>query len=779
MPQEDGLPNARPLPASPPHRGRARARRGGSGAAPGLPGLSPAAAISAIDEGVALLDASGRVMDVNERLAGLVGRRAEQLAGRPAWELGIWNDAAALRELLERFGRDAAQGAVGVQRCFGTAHAVVKAHPIRGGERHVGAVISVVDVTELVEARRRAERADQAKGELLAHVSHELRTPVNGIVGMVDLALEGAMPDEQREGLEMVRQSARSLVRILTDLLDFSRIQAGKLTLEPVDFDVRSCLAEPMRVLGIQAEEKGLEMLCRIAPGVPRRLVGDPNRLRQVLVNLVGNAVKFTAAGAVEVAAWPDSSGAAGVCLHVAVRDTGVGIPTDKQRVIFEPFEQVAAPTSGRHEGAGLGLPIARRLVEAMGGRIWVESAPGAGSTFHFTAVLQPTTDGEERVEEPAGPQTPSRGAVLVVDDHAGSRGLPTELLSAMGAGWCAVGGAGELETLAVAMSGGEPFGAVLIDGSLPEMEDFDLVARLARLPATASARTIVMLSSAGRRGQVARCVEMDLPYLVKPVLAEDLERVLRASVVRADRGAESGPADRPAGALRVLVAEDNRTRQRLLRDMLQRRGHAVATADDGADAVAMLRRQSFDLVLMDLQMPALGGLEATAVIRQEEQGSGRRVPIVAMAARPASQEVAQCLRAGMDGCLAKPVQPRALEAEIARVLAGETAPRAAGPAAQDAEAPQPAPEGLSARLQEALVGRDWQKLAEVARGVKQAGAARGAEAAIEAGEALDRAAAARDVAAVCDAAVRAETELARLADTAGAANKEAGKCAC
>ncbi|MDX8378456.1 MAG: response regulator [Gallionella sp.] len=635
--------------------------------------------MNTLGEGVYVLDVAGNCTYLNHEAESLLGWTAEEVVGKN------------LHDRIQPVSDDAEENSV--RRCTlmnkmyrsetdffkhkaGALFPIsIVASPMRDGEKVTGMVAAFQNIYErksaeldLLQAKESAEAASLAKGDFLANMSHEIRTPMNGIIGMTELALDTELSSEQREYLKLVKSSADALLTIINDILDFSKIESGKLDIETIEFSLEQMLRETMKSLAVRAHQKQLELLLHIAVDAPDRLLGDPGRLRQVIVNLVGNAIKFTQAGEIEVAVscQPKATDGA-VRLQFSVRDTGIGIPEEKFHIIFESFSQADTSTTRRYGGTGLGLTISTQLVQLMGGQIGLDSEVGRGSRFYFELDLQmisrkPLAD-YQQVGEVEGM------SVLVVDDNATNRLLLQEMLH----NWKMLptvtsNGEEALAELARAAAAGTPYGFALLDLHMPGMDGFDLAERIRQHPNYAL-KTMMMLTSEEHRGQVARCRELGVSaYLMKPVAQSELfDGIMDVLGVSAQPDAITTrhALKETRRHLNLLLAEDNAVNQKLATRILEKLGHTVTIANNGIEAVQQWQNASFDAIFMDVDMPQMNGYEATARIRDDEQDSDAHIHIVAMTAHAMQGAREICLSHGMDGYLSKPIDINALWHEL------------------------------------------------------------------------------------------------------------------
>jgi signal transduction histidine kinase/CheY-like chemotaxis protein len=543
--------------------------------------------------------------------------------------------------------------------------------------RTIKMVGTVLDITEqkrieddLEQARDAALESARLKAEFLANMSHEIRTPMNGVIGMTELALDTHLTSEQRDYLDTVKQSADSLLAIINDILDFSKIEAGKFELDPIDFNLSDVVTETLRPLAVRAEQKGLELTGHVAPNLPAYCFGDVTRLRQILVNLVGNAIKFTETGEVAVLVEQEPQPAAGIGLHFQVRDTGIGISPEKQTLIFEAFAQGDGSTTRKYGGTGLGLAITSQLVALMGGRVWVESPAttsvtdetNPGSIFHFTLNLGAASAAAKH--SPVSVVALRDVRALVVDDNATNRRILEETLTHWRMKpYCVESGLAALSEMQRAVKEKAPYRLVLLDAHMPEMDGFSVVEQIHHSPELAGA-TIMMLSSADHSDQVKQCRELGLKvHLRKPVHQAELLTAIRTALgARSPKNARAAAKpvraqERSGYKWRILLAEDHPVNQRLVVGLLEKRGHLVKVATNGREAVDLFAQERFDIVLMDVQMPEMNGFEATREIRECEAALNIRTPIIAMTAYAMTGDRERCLAAGMDAYLSKPIR--------------------------------------------------------------------------------------------------------------------------
>jgi len=624
-------------------------------------------------------DLDGRFIFANREYSEFTGHVVEDILGKTDFDLSPPDVAEKFREDDRKVAESGKQFRdIEVNTTDGnTSWVEVIKSPIRDAQGQVVGTQAIFwDVTErqmaveaLLKAKEAAEEANRAKSEFLANMSHEIRTPLNAVIGMAELLLDTSLTQTQRDYLKMVHESGESLLSVINDILDFSKIEAGKLDLVSKPFDLRETVGDMMKPLGVRAGGNGLELTCHFESDVPAVIEGDPHRLRQIVVNLVGNAIKFTEQGEIGFDVSVESTSEGHVELHFQIRDTGIGIAEKKLGTIFEAFEQADSGSTRQYGGTGLGLAICARLVDLMGGKIWVESQVGVGSTFHFTAPFPVTR--ADRVTHPRAAARIQGTRVLIVDDNATNRTILDEIVRSWGMRTQLAGDAEEgLMLLKEAYSVGDPHSLLLTDVEMPGKDGIDLIAAMREIP-NLEETLVIVLSSSERPTTRRRCEDLRISsFLMKPVKQSELFDAIIVALGVATPEDEnevkslgSLPAIRP---LKVLLAEDNRANQRLAMALLEKWGHEVTLAESGTQAVDYWERNPFDLIVMDVQMPEMDGLQATQEIREREKERGGHVPIIAMTAHALSGDREKCLDAGMDGYTSKPLRIQELHQAIA-----------------------------------------------------------------------------------------------------------------
>jgi len=640
--------------------------------------------VTSLAEGIILEDEQGLITFINPTMEKLIGYPAKELIGYhwkkivPQGELEKIRAKTRSRTTttLETYeSRLLTKGGTDIP-------VLVSAQSIFDKGRLRGVLSAITDITalkrielELKASQAEAQAANRAKSEFLANMSHEIRTPMNGIIGMIELVLDSRLTDEQKDFLRSARASADCLLAILNDILDFSKIEARMIEFEPIDFNLHSSITDIVASLALEAHKKGLELACHIPPALPDGVVGDLGRLRQVLINLVGNAVKFTEKGEVIVDVQLLAQSKREIVLQFSVKDTGIGIPKDKHKIIFHAFVQADGSMTRKYGGTGLGLAISSQLVEMMGGKIWLESELGRGSTFHFTVRLGLQT-GSRKKHRRVQPKVLRDFRVLIVDDNTTNRSILREMLLSWSMKPFEAGSGEEaLKKMRQDKKRGEFFKLILVDSSMAGMDGFRLIEHIQRDP-DFKAATILMLTSSDRRGDYARSKKLGVSaYLTKPIKQPDLfdaiMMALRNSSSESDerRLITSQTIHEARPRLRILLAEDNLINQKVAVHLLEKRGHTVTAYNDGKKVLAAMKNDHYDLVLMDIQMHRMNGYEVTAAVRKHEEKTQKHTPIVAMTAHAMKGDRERCLNAGMDDYLAKPLRPEELFETIERVI--------------------------------------------------------------------------------------------------------------
>ncbi len=618
---------------------------------------------------IVILDTEENILSCNPAFENLYGYEKEMVTGKNLDRLVVLHEdvlsateitrSALTGNVVHEYGQRVRKDGQAVEvEIFGVP-VIVDGVPL-------GVLGMYHDVSEIVHARRQAEEADRAKSEFLANMSHEIRTPMNGIMGMVELTLDTALTDEQRDFLLTAKQSAEALLGLINDILDFAKIESGYLTLENIDFDLRSTIESVVNNLAARADSKGLEIACLIPHQIPTRLIGDPGRLRQILLNLSGNAIKFTSHGEVVIRVAVENETETHAMLKFGVTDTGIGIPKERQAAVFDRFVQVDSSTTRKFGGTGLGLAISKQLSELMGGEIGLISEPNIGSTFWFTAKFEKSTD--QSITPMEIPEALKDMHILIVDDNPTNRMIFSKELQAFG---CRVEALGEsnsvIPTLENAWKKSDAFQIVLMDMQMPDKDGVELLAEIKANNLVDQSR-VVMLTSMGHRGDVAKLMNLGCSgYLVKPVKKDQLKDMLLTVLGQKTGSSEdrSVPlitrhtlSENRRRMAQLLLAEDNQVNQKLAVNLLQKAGYSVDIVDNGQMALDAMLRKQYTLVLMDVQMPELDGFEATRFYRIHEGNVANRLPIIAMTAHAMKGDRERCLAAGMDDYLTKPLEP-------------------------------------------------------------------------------------------------------------------------
>ena len=620
---------------------------------------------------IVVMDTNENIVSINPAFEKLYGYTNEEAVGV---QLDSLVATEAMREEAARYSQEIMLGAI---------HAVVRRSrkdgslvdvelsgvPIIVAGENLGGLVLYHDITELVQSRREAEEANRAKSEFLANMSHEIRTPMNGVIGMLELTLDTKLTSEQTDYLQTSLHSAEALLSLLNDILDFSKIEAGKLELEAINFSLRNAVEDVAYTLAKRAQDKGLEMACLVDPDLASSLRGDPGRLRQILVNLVGNAIKFTHQGEIVIRAEPRENTDSHVTVHFSVQDTGVGIPYERQAAVFERFTQADGTTTRTYGGTGLGLTISKQLVEVMGGKIGLESKPGIGTTFWFDIQFEKLIPEKRGVTGPltSGPVNLTHARILIVDDNQTNRMVLIKNVESLGSRVDAVSsGAKGIESLRNAHRAGDPYHIVLLDMQMPGM-DGEQTARAIKSDPSIKDAKILILTSMGQRGDAARLEALGCSgYLLKPVKQQMLFDAVLAVLGRsADETSilitRHMLSEKRNEGIRLLLAEDNPVNQKLAVILLQKAGYLVDAVETGTQAFEKIQNNPYSAVLMDVQMPEMDGFESTRLIRAWETKTGQHIPIIAMTAYAMAGDRERCIEAGMDDYVTKPLEPRAL----------------------------------------------------------------------------------------------------------------------
>ncbi|MHB8203376.1 MAG: response regulator [Desulfomonilaceae bacterium] len=643
--------------------------------------------IECLDAGIVFADENDIITEINNRLAELFGAKRADVLGQTIWEVHRDNPSLGhIREIISGFKKGLSHERVSMDRKLLGRDLSMRVQPIFENEVYKGVILSVIDVSDFVQAQEQTKQANQAKGQFLANMSHEIRTPLNGIVGMAQLALNTSLNDHQREYIEAIRTSSQDLINIINDILDFSKIEAGKLSLSPELFSLRESVSNVLSNLALQSHTKGVELIYDVEDDTPDQIIGDAGRLRQILINLLGNAIKFTEHGEIYVNIKAEPLTQNTLKLYFAVRDTGVGIPSDKLETIFQAFEQVDSSSTRQFGGTGLGLAVSSQLCQMMGGDIWVESELEKGSVFYFTVKMDLGYEETGKTALTGSLNALSGLSVLLVEDNATNLRLFYHTLSKSGLIAKAASNAGEaISILRAAKQANHKFDFILADMTLPDMTGLELINDVKSRDLAPKSKFILLVPR-GLSLDTVKCEYLDLTvFISKPTGPSELiTGLLKAMNVPESLSSTkttlvgSHKSDETKESLRILVAEDNLINQKLAKYMLSNLGHDVTLAANGKEAVERSENSEFDLILMDVQMPVMDGLEATRLIREREKQSDLHIPIIALTAHAMKGDRERCLEAGMDDYISKPINYPELMEAINKIHAEY--PRSVGP---------------------------------------------------------------------------------------------------